>query len=95
MIGGRPQKKIKEYLFRIFFPETIGALKNFLKILNKKFNITLFHYRDIGTDNADVLIGIENIENELDEINKDLENIGYKFTNESNNEAYKMFLSSQ
>ena len=95
MIGGRPQKKIKEYLFRIFFPETKGALKNFLKILNKKFNITLFHYRDIGTDNADVLIGIENIENELDEINKDLENIGYKFTNESNNEAYKMFLSSQ
>ena len=95
MIGGRPQKKINEYLFRIFFPETIGALKNFLKGLNKKFNITLFHYRDIGTDNADVLIGIENIGNELDEINKDLENIGYKFTNESNNEAYKMFLSSQ
>ena len=95
MVGGRPQKKINEYLFRIFFPETIGALKNFLKGLNKKFNITLFHYRDIGTDNADVLIGIENIGNELDEINKDLENIGYKFTNESNNEAYKMFLSSQ
>ena len=95
MIGGKPQKKIKEYLFRIFFPETKGALKNFLKGLNKKFNITLFHYRDIGTDNADVLIGIENIENELDEINKDLENIGYRFTNESNNEAYKMFLSSQ
>lgn len=95
MIGGRPQKKINEYLFRIFFPETIGALKNFLKGLNKKFNITLFHYRDIGTDNADVLIGIENIGNELEEINKDLENIGYKFTNESNNEAYKMFLSSQ
>ena len=95
MIGGKPQKKIKEYLFRIFFPETKGALKNFLKGLNKKFNITLFHYRDIGTDNADVLIGIENIENQLNEIDKDLENIGYKFTNESNNEAYKMFLSSQ
>ena len=95
MVGGRPQKKINEYLFRIFFPETIGALKNFLKGLNKEFNITLFHYRDIGTDNADVLIGFENIENELDEISKDLENIGYKFTNESNNEAYKMFLSSQ
>ena len=49
----------------------------------------------ILTDNADVLIGIENIENQLNEIDKDLENIGYKFTNESNNEAYKMFLSSQ
>ena len=71
MIGGRPQKKIKEYLFRIFFPETIGALKNFLKGLNKKINITLFHYRDIGTDNADVLIGIENIGDELDKINID------------------------
>ena len=94
MIGGRPQKKINEYLFRIFSRNN-WSFKNFLKILNKKFNITLFHYRDIGTDNADVLIGIENIGNELDEINKYLENIGYKFTNESNNEAYKMFLSSQ
>ena len=95
MIGGRPKKMINVYVFSIFFQETIGALKNFLKGLNKKINITLFHYRDIGTDNADVLIGIENTGDELDKINKDLENIGYKFTNESNNEAYKMFLSSQ
>ena len=94
MIGGRPQKKIKEYLFRIF-SRNKRSFKKLFKGLNKKFNITLFHYRDIGTDNADVLIGIANIENQLNEIDKDLENIGYKFTNESNNEAYKMFLSSQ
>ena len=78
-------------IFLEFFSRNNWSFKKLLKGLNKKFNITLFHYRDIGTDNADVLIGIENIGNELDEINKDLENIGYKFTNESNNEAYKMF----
>ena len=67
-------------IFLEFFSRNNWSFKKLLKGLNKKFNITLFHYRDIGTDNADVLIGIENIGNELDEINKDLENIGYKFT---------------
>ena len=59
MAGGRNfPSKGKERIFSAQFPEYPGALARFLRSLPEHWNISLFHYRNHGSDFGRVLLGI-------------------------------------
>ena len=59
MIGGKAPEGTDETLFEFVFPERPGALHEFLTSIADRYNISLFHYRNNGGDNARVMIGLE------------------------------------
>lgn len=89
MVGGHNTDK-PELLYRFEFPERPGALLNFLSNIGEH-NITLFHYRNHGSDYGRVLIGIEK-PRDVKALEKLLDHIGYHYVDETQNEAYQMFL---
>ena len=94
MIGGHNPAPIQERLFAFQFPEYPGALENFLNTLGEHWNITLFHYRNHGAAFGQVLAGFEvKNEQELSFFNH-LNDLGYQWTEETDNSAYKSFLTS-
>ena len=92
MVGGRAEALGNERLFRFEFPERPGALLDFLKAIGNQWNITLFHYRNHGSDYGRVLAGIDVPESERDELESHLSELGYPHSEESDNPAYAMFL---
>lgn len=94
LAGGRSNAPY-ERLFRFHFPESPGALQRFLDSLDMKWNISLFHYRNYGDDFGRVLVGIQqNKGRECEGMNNFLEELGYKYIEETNNPAYLKFLRS-
>ena len=93
MVGGRAVGVQNERLFRFEFPERIGALKNFLDQLGTTFNISLFHYRNHGSDFGRVLCGIRVPKKERATFNAFLKNLGYRYREETNNPVYRLFLT--
>ena len=93
MVGGRSAEVQNERLFRFEFPERPGALLDFLNAIGTDWNISLFHYRNHGSDHGRVLAGIDVPANETEELELHLEKLGYAYWEESNNPAYEMFLS--
>ena len=93
MIGGLNPATSQERIFRFQFPEYPGALEKFLNTLGELWNISLFHYRNHGAAFGQVLAGFE-VENDeqLDFFNH-LKDLGYEWQEETNNEAYQVFLS--
>jgi threonine dehydratase len=92
MVGGRPAGDKPELLFRFEFPERPGALLNFLSGLGADWNITLFHYRNHGAAWGRVLVGFEGEPRERGRLIADLRRIGYRFWEETDNPAYRLFL---
>lgn len=90
LVGGRNNSR--ERLINFEFPERPGALDNFLDMLKADWNLTLFHYRNHGDDIGKVLTGISVPEHEDDEFQDFLDKLGYKYTDETNNEVFKLFL---
>ncbi|KAK9459808.1 tryptophan synthase beta subunit-like PLP-dependent enzyme [Lipomyces oligophaga] len=93
LVGGRA-KVDNERIFRFIFPERPGALKKFLDGLQIGWNITLFHYRNHGSDMAQVLAAISVSPGECGELKNFLEDLGYPFVDETDNIVYKSFLSA-
>ena len=93
MVGGRSTRLRNERLFRFEFPERPGALLDFLNAIGTDWNISLFHYRNHGSDHGRVLAGIDVPENETAELEQHLAQLGYTHWEESGNPAYTMFLS--
>jgi threonine dehydratase len=93
MVGGRSTDVQNERLFRFEFPERPGALLDFLNAIGTNWNISLFHYRNHGSDHGRVLAGIDVPESETDELESHLQELGYAHWEESDNPAYAMFLS--
>jgi threonine dehydratase len=62
MIGGSNEFANNELLYEFAFPERPGALIDFLESVGSKWNISLFHYRSLGSDISRVLIGFEDAE---------------------------------
>ncbi|MDH3746692.1 MAG: threonine ammonia-lyase, biosynthetic [Gammaproteobacteria bacterium] len=93
MVGGRSPHIANERLFRFEFPERPGALLEFLDAIGTNWNISLFHYRNHGSDYGRILAGIDVAMNETDELEKHLTKLGYTYWEESNNPAYAMFLA--
>lgn len=93
MVGGRIFNIENEQVFSFEFPEYPGALHNFLKKMHSNWNITLFHYRNHGSDYGRVLIGINIPKEQNDKFKKFLDSIGYNFIDQTKNIAYKFFLA--
>jgi len=93
MVGGRSPAVSNERLFRFEFPERPGALLDFLDAIGTDWNITLFHYRNHGSDHGRVLAGIDVPQEETAELEAHLEELGYTHWEESDNPAYAIFLS--
>lgn len=92
MVGGTARIE-NERLFRFEFPERPGALLDFLKAIGTDWNISLFHYRNHGSDYGRILAGIQVPDEESDELEAHLADLGYSYSEESDNPAYAMFLA--
>jgi threonine dehydratase len=92
MVGGHAPDAQHERLCRFEFPERPGALANFLDALAGRWNISLFHYRNHGSDFGRVLAGLEVEEHDLAAFKSFLEGLGYEYAIESDNPAYRFFL---
>jgi len=92
MVGGHAPEVRHERLCRFEFPERPGALTEFLDKLGGRWNISLFHYRNHGADFGRVLAGFEVEEEDLSEFRAFLDALGYPYTPEADNPAYKFFL---
>jgi len=93
MVGGSAANIANERLFRFEFPERPGALLDFLHAIGTDWNISLFHYRNHGSDYGRILAGIDVPENETKKLEAHLAELGYAHWEESDNPAYAMFLS--
>jgi threonine dehydratase len=93
MVGGRSPGIANERLFRFEFPERPGALLDFLNAIGNDWNISLFHYRNHGSDYGRILAGIDVPENETAKLEAHLADLGYPHWEESDNPAYTMFLA--
>lgn len=93
MVGGRSPHVSNERLFRFEFPERPGALLDFLDAIGTDWNISLFHYRNHGSDYGRILAGIDVPESETQELEAHLAKLGYPHFEESDNPAYAMFLA--
>jgi threonine dehydratase len=91
MVGGHAPGVADERLIRFEFPERPGALLNFLSRLGRRWNISLFHYRNHGAAYGRVLMGIQVPDAEHDELAALLTGLGYPFWEETDNQAYRLF----
>jgi threonine dehydratase len=92
MVGGRAPSLRDEVLYRFQFPERPGALLQFLTSMGKRWNISLFHYRNHGADYGRVLVGIQVPGDGLKEFHAFLEELGYSYWEETDCKAYQLFL---
>ena len=95
MVGGHKSiisERDSERLYRCQFPVRPGALMGFLKDFGSKWNISLFHYRNLGAAFANVLIGIEDKSKSANALEKHLKSLDYSFIEETDNKAYIDFL---
>ena len=93
MVGGRSLQVAEEQVFRFEFPERPGALLNFLVQLGGRFNISMFHYRNHGSAFGRVLVGLQVSKKDRRELKTFLDNLGYRYADETDNPAYQFFLS--
>jgi threonine dehydratase len=96
MVGGPAAARaeaVEELLYRFEFPERPGALLRFLKGIGDTWNISLFHYRNHGSDYGRVLAGIQVPRAERAEFLRHLNELRYPYTDETANAAARMFLS--
>jgi threonine dehydratase len=94
MVGGHAQGLSNERLLRFVFPERPGALLKFLQAVGASWNISLFHYRNHGSDYGRVLAGVQVPPAESEDFILHLNELKYPYSDETNNPAYKMFLGT-
>lgn len=92
MVGGHAAGVSNEVVYRFAFPERPGALMTFLNQLGQRWNISMFHYRNHGSAYGRVLVGLQIPKDERAEVQNSLEKLGYKYAEETKNDAYKVFL---
>ena len=93
MVGGPATGIANEKLFRFEFLERPGALLDFLQAVGTDWNISLFHYRNHGSDHGRILAGIQVPPEEASELESHLSKLGYAHWDETDNPAYAMFLA--
>lgn len=95
MVGGWAPGLEGECLLRFEFPERPGALLDFLSGLGRRWNISLFHYRNHGAAYGRVLLGIQAGKQEREEMFAAMTASGYPFWDETDNEAYRLFAGTE
>jgi threonine dehydratase len=95
MVGGHTNVGVaNERLYRFEFPERKGALLNFLQAVGARWNISLFHYRNHGSDYGRVLAGIDVPPSDTADFLDHLNVLHFSYSDETNNPAYRIFLGS-
>jgi len=95
MVGGHANGSVtNERLYRFEFPERKGALLKFLQAIGTRWNITVFHYRNHGSDYGRVLAGIDVPASDTADFLDHLNVLHYSYSDETNNPAYRIFLGS-
>ena len=95
MVGGHVNGNVaNERLYRFEFPERKGALLKFLQAVGTRWNITLFHYRNHGSDYGRVLAGIDVPASDTSDFLDHLNVLHYSYSEETNNPGYRIFLGS-
>ena len=92
MVGGHAHGLAHERLFRFEFPERPGALLRFLQAVGSQWNISVFHYRNHGSDYGRVLAGVQVPPTDTAEFAQHLRELQYEYTEETQNPSYRMFL---
>jgi len=95
MVGGPVPELENEVLYRFEFPERPGALLAFLEAVGVQWNISLFHYRNHGSDYGRVLAGVQVPAAEREEFLSHLDTLGYHYCPETDNPAYRLFLGTR
>ena len=93
MVGGKSALAAGELIYRFEFPERPGALMKFLTSMAPGWNISMFHYRNQGADYSRVLVGLQVPRNERRAFSRFLATLGYRYWDETQNPAYRLFLS--
>jgi threonine dehydratase len=94
MVGGHARDLADERLYRFEFPERPGALLKFLQAIGTQWNVSLFHYRNHGSEQGRVLAGIQVPAATDTDFLLHLNDLQYAFTEETDNPAYKLFLGA-
>ncbi len=92
LVGGRSPLAHNELLYRFEFPERPRALMQFLNSMSPTWNISLFHYRNHGSDVGRVLVGMQVPPADMNDWQSFLDNLGYSYWDENQNPAYQLFL---
>jgi threonine dehydratase len=92
MVGGRSAAVDHEVICRFEFPERPGALMTFLNAVGDRWNISLFHYRNHGSEPGRVLAGFEVPPADEPVFQAFLDSLGYGYVPEPDNPAYQLFL---
>ncbi len=93
MVGGHPGSGVdNELLYRFQFPEKPGALLKFLTEIGRSWNISLFHYRNHGSDYGRILMGIQVDKKDHRAFKKFLDTLDFPHWEETDNRAYQLFL---
>lgn len=92
LVGGKSALAQNELLYRFEFPERPGALMCFLNNMHPDWNISLFHYRNQGSDVSRILVGLQVPEKNMATFHSFLANLGYRYWDESENPLYQLFL---
>ena len=77
---------------RFQFPEKPGALLNFLMQTGNRWNISLFHYRNHGSNFGRILMGFQVDRQDLKNFNAFLKSLKIPYWEETDNAAYRLFL---
>lgn len=93
MVGGRASGVDNEVVYRFEFPERPGALLKFLTHLADRWNISMFHYRNHGSAYGRVLVGFQAPKSERHQVNRFLDELNYRYWDETDNPAYQRFLA--
>ena len=91
MVGGHVRNIADETLVRIEFPERPAALLRFLNGLGRRWNISLFHYRNHGAAYGRVLCGVQLPQGEQRAFFAVLDGLGFRYWEETENPAYRLF----
>jgi threonine dehydratase len=92
LVGGRSSYAVDERIFRFEFPERPGALMRFLDSMSPNWNISLFHYRNQGSDYSRILVGLQVPRRDNAALRRFLAELGYQHQEETQSGAYRLFL---
>jgi threonine dehydratase len=92
MVGGRSATARDEVLYSFEFPERPGALREFLKSLGARWNISLFHYRNHGSAFGRVLCGLEVPVSGRADLVQALDRLGFAYEDETESAAARLLL---
>ena len=91
-VGGKAPQLKNEIIFRFQFPERPGALMQFLDKMADRWNCSLFHYRNHGAAFGRVMMGLQVEPHKKSDVITFLDQLGYEFWDETENDAYQTFL---